>query len=61
MRTSGKCNNSYDPNSDIKENSALNRSLSEDDILQAIKCLKKHKSCGNDLILNKFKCILQAI
>ena len=41
-------------NSDINDNSKLNMSFSEDDVLQVIKSLKNHKNSGNDLILNEF-------
>ena len=44
-------------NADVNDNFELNKSLSENDIVHAIKSLKNNKSCGNDLILNEFlKC-----
>ena len=44
-------------NADVNDNFELNKSFSENDIVHAIKSLKNNKSCGNDLILNKFlKC-----
>ena len=58
--TGTKSNNDHDGvltfeirNSDINENSELNGSFNVYDILQSIKSLKSHKSCGNDFILNE--------
>ena len=35
-------------------NTELNRDITENEVIQAIKNLKNNKACGNDLIINEF-------
>ena len=43
-----------DVNNVSKLNTELNSCITEEDVLDVVKCLKNNKTCGSDLILNEF-------